>query len=160
MKEKIRQFLDQLNERERRMVYAAAVALLVFLPYQLAWVPFNNAIDGLEQKVQQQEQDLLWMQSSAAELTQLSRNVKTASGSSNSLYGVIENTARQKFGNDIRVEQESRNGIRVRIKETGFDDMLLWLDDLQYRHKVYVKEFKVERETGVGRVSVNILIEG
>jgi general secretion pathway protein M len=160
MKETIRQYLDQLNERERRMVYAAAVALLVFLPYQLAWVPFTNTITDLKQKVQQQEQDLVWMQNSATELKQLASNVKSTTAGSNSLYGVIENTARQKFGNDIRVEQESKNGIRVRIKETGFDDMLLWLDDLQYRHKVYVKEFKVDRETGVGRVSVNILIEG
>jgi general secretion pathway protein M len=160
MKEKIRQYLDQLNERERRMVYAAAIALLVFLPYQLAWVPFTSAISELKEKVQQQEQDLVWMQNSATELKQLARNTKSKTAGSNSLYGVIENTARQKFGNDIRVEQESKNGIRVRIKETGFDDMLLWLDDLQYRHKVYVKEFKVDRETGVGRVSVNILIEG
>ncbi len=160
MKEKIRQYLDQLNERERRMVYAAAIALLVFLPYQLAWVPFTSSITDLKEKVQQQEQDLVWMQNSATELKQLARNTKSKTAGSNSLYGVIENTARQKFGNDIRVEQESKNGIRVRIKETGFDDMLLWLDDLQYRHKVYVKEFKVDRETGVGRVSVNILIEG
>lgn len=160
MIEKIRQFLDQLNERERRMVYAAAIVLLIFLPYQLAWVPFTNVITDLEQKVQQQEQDLLWMQTSSAELRQLARNAKTTTGGSNSLYGVIENTARQKFGNDIRVEQESKNGIRVTIRETGFDDMLLWLDDLQVRHKVYVKEFKVERETGVGRVSVKLLIEG
>ena len=160
MKEKIRQYLDQLNERERRMVYAAAIALLVFLPYQLAWVPFTSSITDLKEKVQQQEQDLVWMQNSATELKQLARNTKSQTAGSNSRYGVIENTARQKFGNDIRVEQESKNGIRVRIKETGFDDMLLWLDDLQYRHKVYVKEFKVDRETGVGRVSVNILIEG
>ena len=160
MKEKIRQYLDQLNERERRMVYAAAIALLVFLPYQLAWVPFTSSITDLKEKVQQQEQDLVWMQNSATELKQLARNTKSKTAGSNSLYGVIENTAREKFGNDIRVEQESKNGIRVRIKETGFDDMLLWLDDLQYRHKVYVKEFKVDRETGVGRVSVNILIEG
>lgn len=160
MKEKIQQFLDQLNERERQMVYVAAVAIALFLPYQFIWAPFINAIDSLNEKVEKQQTDLKWMQGKIPEVLHLGSAAKASGNSGKSLYGVIENTARQKFGNEIRVEQEGKNGIRVRVKDTGFDEMLIWLDDLQLRHKVYVKEFKVDREDGAGRVTANILIEG
>jgi len=160
MKEKIKAYLDQLNERERRMVYAAAIALALFLPYQIIWAPFVHAIDSLSQKVAGQEQDLLWMQSKAGEIQLLGSAAKSVNTGSKSLYGVIEQTARQKFGSDIRVEQEGKKDIRVRIQNTSFDQMLIWLDDLQFRNKVLVKEFKVDREDGAGQVTVNILIEG
>ena len=160
MKDRIKQFLDQLNERERQMVYVAAVALALFLPYQILWAPFMSAIESLDEKVAKQEQDLLWMQDKIIEVQQLGSAVKSGVNNSKSLYGVIENTARQKFGSEIRVEQEGNKGIRVRINNTEFDQMIIWLDDLQYRHKVFVKEFKVDRGADVGRVTANILIEG
>lgn len=160
MKEKIQQFLDQLNERERNMVYAAAVFLLVFLPYQFIWTPFTNSVNELGKKVETQEQDLLWMQAKVPEIKQLGRMANTKQGGSQSLYAVIEKTARKEFGSDIRVQQEGKNGVRVIIKETSFDDMLTWLDDLQFKHGAFIKEFKIDSEKGIGRVKASILLEG
>jgi len=160
MQEKIKQFLDQLNERERNMVYAAAVFLLVFLPYQFIWAPFTNSIDELGKRVEIQEQDLLWMQARVPEVRQLGATANSKQGGTQSIYAVVEKTARQEFGSDIRVQQEGKEGIRIVIKDTSFDDLLIWLDNLQFRHSAFIKEFKVDREKGVGRVKASILLEG
>ena len=99
------------------------------------------------------------MQDRVAEARELARATGGHASSAQPVYGMIESTARQHFGGDIRVQQEGKGGVRVTIKNVGFDDVMLWLDDLYYRQHVNVKEFTVDRQTGAGRVNANILIE-
>jgi type II secretory pathway component PulM len=159
MLEKIKQYLDQLNERERRAVIAAAVALALFIPYQFIWAPFKHSMNTLESRVEQQQKDLLWMQDRVSEAQELARASGGNTGSTQPVYGLIESTARQRFGGDIRVQQEGKSGVRVTMKNIGFDDVMLWLDELYYKQHVNIKEFTVDRQTGAGRVNANILIE-
>lgn len=159
MIEKIKHYLEQLNERERTAVIAAAVALALFIPYQFIWSPFRHSLNELESRVEQQQKDLVWMQDRVAEARELTRATGNQAGGAQPVYGVIESTARQRFGGDIRVQQEGKGGVRVQIKNSGFDDVMLWLDDLYYQHHVNVKELTIDRESGVGRVNANILIE-
>lgn len=159
MLEKLKHYLEQLNERERRAVIAAAVALMLFIPYQFIWSPFKHSMNELESRVEQQQKDLAWMQDRVAEARELARATGGHASSAQPVYGMIESTARQHFGGDIRVQQEGKGGVRVTIKNVGFDDVMLWLDDLYYRQHVNVKEFTVDRQTGAGRVNANILIE-
>lgn len=159
MKEAIKQYLDQLNERERRAVIIAAIALLIFIPYQFAWVPFRDSLSGLEHRVERQQKDLLWMRERVAEAHELTRAASGGSQSSQPVYGVIESSARKRFGNGIRVSQEGKGGVRVTIKNISFDDLMLWLDNLYYRQHVNVKEFVVQGRPASGRVNANILIE-
>lgn len=159
MKEAIKQYLDQLNERERRAVIVAAIAVLLFIPYQFIWTPFSHSMTSLEQRVENQQKDLLWMQNRVAEAQELTRASRGSAQGEQPVYGLIESSARQRFGNGIRVRQEGKGGVRVTIKNISFDVIMLWLDDLYYKHHVNVKEFTVERQSDAGRVDANILIE-
>jgi type II secretory pathway component PulM len=159
MIDKIKAQLEHLNDRERIMVYAAAIALAVFIPYQFIWAPIMNTVEDQREKVEKQERDLVWMQSHLEQVRQLSTSSTDTASTGQALYGVVEKTARQKFGADIRVQQEGKNGIRIQIKNSGFDDVMIWLDDLQFRHKIFVKDFKIDTEKGVGRVRASILVE-
>lgn len=158
MKDKIKAQLEQLNDRERFMVYAAALTLAVFIPYQFLWAPLMNTVEDRRLKIEKQENDLAWMQSHLAEVKSLSATSRAVT-SGQPLYGVVEKTAREKFGGDIRVQQEGKQGIRIQIKNSGFDEIIIWLDDLQFRHKIYVKDFKIDSEKAVGRVRASILVE-
>ena len=157
--EKLKGQFDQLNSRERTMVIAAAVALAFFIPYQFLWSPIVNGVDERRSKVEKQEQDLVWMQSKLSEVQQLSRAAGNASAKGKSLYGLVEKTARQKFGSDIRIQQEGKNGIRIQIKDAGFDAVVFWLDDLQMKYKVNIKDFKIDRSKIPGNVRASILVE-
>ena len=158
MIEKIKQYLNQLNERERRAVIAAAVAFILFMPYQFIWSPFKHSLNELEDRVEKQQKDLAWMQDRISEAQELARATGSTGGGAQPVYGVIESTARQRFGGDIRVQQEGKGGVRVTIKNIGFDDVMLWLDDLYNKQHVDVKEFTVERQPGAGLINANILI--
>lgn len=159
MKEVIKQYLDQLNERERRAVIIAAIALLIFIPYQFIWVPFSDSVLALEKRVERQQKDLLWMREQVSVAHELTRAASGGNQSAQPVYGLIESSARQKFGNGIRVSQEGKGGVRVTIKNISFDELMLWLDNLYYRQHVNVKEFMVDRQPASGRVNANILIE-
>jgi type II secretory pathway component PulM len=159
MMDKIKHYLDQLNERDRRAVIIAAVALAVYIPYQFIWSPFSNSMDELESRVERQQKDLVWMQNRVAEAQELTRAARGQGGGSQPVYALIESTARKSFGGNIRVQQEGKGGVRVTIKNIGFDDVMLWLDELYYKQHVNVKEFTVDRQKGAGRVNANILIE-
>jgi type II secretory pathway component PulM len=159
MLEKIKHYLEQLNERDRRAVIAAAVALALYIPYQIIWSPFMHSKHALEDRVEGQQRDLVWMKERVAEARELARATGSQVSGAQPVYGTIESTARQRFGGDIRVQQEGKGGVRVNIKNIGFDDVLLWLDDLYYQQHVNVKEFTVDRQPGAGRVNANILFE-
>jgi len=159
MKEQIRLYLEHLNERERRMVYAAAVALALYLPWQLLWVPFSNAVQASAERVETQEQDLLWMQDKLAEIRQLSSMGAAGGATGQPIYGVVQSTAQQKFGGEVRIQQEGTAGVRVVLRDAPFDELMLWLDELHTRYKANIAELKVDRESAAGRVSASILIE-
>lgn len=159
MWDKIKTQLEKLNDRERKMVYAAALALAVFLPYQIIWAPLMNTVAEKRERVAKQQGDLIWMQSKVAEVRNLSRTASNPQGSEQSVYGIVERTARQQFKGDIRVQQEGKEGIRIQIQNTSFDELMLWLDNLGYQHQVFVKDFKVENEKEAGRVNASILLE-
>jgi len=157
--EKIKSQYEQLNNRERTMVVTAAVALVFFIPYQFIWAPIVNGVEERRSKVERMEQDLVWMQSKVNEVQQLSRQSNVNGATGQSLYGLIEKTARQKFGSDIRVQQEGKKGIRVQLKDAGFDAVMFWLDDLQVKYKANIKDFKIDRGKVAGNVRASILVE-
>jgi type II secretory pathway component PulM len=155
----IKHYLEQLNERDRRAVIAAAVALGLFLPYQIIWAPFHNSIKRLDERVEQQHRDLVWMQEHVAEAQELARAGSKNTSGGQPVYSIVESSSRQQFGSDIRVQQEGKGGVRVIMKNVAFDKVLLWLDELYYRQHINVAEFTVEKDKESGRVSANILIE-
>lgn len=99
------------------------------------------------------------MQDRVAEAQELARAANGGGSEAQPVYGQIESSARQRFGNGIRVQQEGKGGVRVTIKNISFDDVMLWLDDLYYKQHVNVKEFTVDKQADAGRVNANILIE-
>jgi len=156
--EKLKSQYEQLNNREQLLVSTAAVALAFFIPYQLIWAPIVNGVEERRSKVERLEQDLVWMQSKIPEVQQLSsQSANNTTGKS--LYGLIEKTARQKFGSDIRIQEEGKKGIRVQIKDVSFDAVMFWLDELQIKYKAHIKDLKIDRSKTAGNVRASILVQ-
>ena len=162
LKMKIQAYLDGLNPRERRMVIGAAVILTLFVLYQLLWVPFAGGVSNMQNKVEKQQQDLIWMQQAAEEVRSLSGNTGSRSAiRSGSLLGVIEKTARESgLGSSIRkVQPEGQDGVRIWLDKVSFDSVMNWLNELQNKQGVSVDSFSAEKTAEAGRVNVRMLVE-
>jgi len=158
--DKLKAQFEHLNNRERVMVGAAAIALLVYLPYQFIWSPIVGKVEAKQMMVEKQQRDLVWMQSKQNEVRQLSRSSSRINTKGKSIYGIVEKTAQQRFGGDIRIQQEGKKGIRIQIKQASFDAVMLWLDNLQLRHKINIKDLKIDNSKIIGQVRASILVQG
>ena len=157
----VRTYLDGLNPRERRMLIGGSIIFVIFLAYQLIWAPIANSVTSMQDKVNKQQQDLLWMQQAADEVKQLRGGNSSRPARSGSLLGSIEKTARDsKLGDSIRkVQPEGQSGVRMWLDGAAFDDVLTWLDGLQYTQGIMVSDISIERLSEQGRVNVRLLLE-
>ena len=151
-----------MNSRERQMVLSALVIIVLFVVYQ-TWSFFNANFNKLQHRVNNQQQLRTWMQ-------QASREVKSLQGANVAgekpkgkklLLGLIDSTAKQnKLGGHLqKVQPEGKRGVRVWLEKAMFDNVIVWLDTLQYKHGLVITDISFDHGELVGAVNVRALIE-
>ncbi|MGD8742418.1 MAG: type II secretion system protein GspM, partial [Granulosicoccaceae bacterium] len=77
-----------------------------------------------------------------------------------SLLGVINSTARPVLKDAVlkRVEEDRANSVRVWIEAVAFDDLLLWLGDLQRGYGITASSLSAERLGKPGRVNARLIL--
>ena len=152
-----------LAQRERILVAAAALVVGLFLPWQLAWVPYSNHAAEVRVALQEERELLAWMEGAVAELRRHAGTAPSASGQGQgpSLLVLADRTVREAgLAESLqRVQPEGRQ-VRVWLDGAVFDDALRWLGRLTAQHGVRVTALSIER-TANGRANLRItLIEG
>ncbi len=156
-------WLDSLAARERVMVVAGAMALVLFLLYALIWSPVRSGYLDLQESVSIKRDTAVWMQESAQRLIQLKRSRgSVASGlGSESLLALADRTARSGGLGDAlkRVEPEGSNNVKVWLEGASFDVLVGWLGSLGNKYGINVDTVTLERvsETA-GRVDVRLTL--
>ncbi len=161
----IQAYWQNLMPRERRVLIAGAVALVLMLFYVLAWAPFQSERASREQAIEQQRELLGWMQGAAAELQALRTGGAGGSGAAAAnrsvpLLTLVDGSARkQGLGGALkRVQPDGDAGVRVWLEGVDFDALLLWLDTLERSQGVLVKALVVEPQSP-GRVKARLSLE-
>lgn len=160
----MKQWLSQLNPRERRTVLAGAAALALMLIYFLGWQPFTNHLKQLHLKAEMQREQLAWMKQAARDAQQL-RAALPAAGRlppGQSLLGVADQTAKSgSLGPAMkRIEPEGQHSARVWLEQAAFDDLVLWLQNLKREYGIHAADIVIERQEAAGRVNARITLEG
>ena len=159
---KVNEWLGQLNPRERRLVIGAGVFVLIFSPYQLVWAPFSEALVDLDNKVAIQYTKLSSMQRAADEVRQLRKAGGRGIANKNQpLLSLVETTARRNnLGTALKkLQPEGQQGVRVQFEDVVFDDVMLWLDNLLTKQGIVISEIFIQRQAGVGKVDVRLVME-
>lgn len=150
-----------LSIRERRSVAVAALVLLILLVYIFVWEPLSNQRAQLQTSLQAQRHTYAWMQQAAAEIRQLSGQAADVKKHSGSLLGTINSTAKPLLHGAIlkRVEEDRQRGVRVWIEEVAFDDLILWLGQIEQEYGIHVSSLVSERHATAGRVNVRLILQ-
>jgi general secretion pathway protein M len=157
-------WLDSLAARERIMVFAGAVALVLFLIYALIWSPLRSGYLELQETVAQQHDTAVWMEQNAQLLAQLKRSRgSTASGlGGQSLLALADRTARSDgLGEALkRVEPEGRNNVKVWLEGASFDVLVGWLVSLGKQYGISIDTVTMERVSETpGRVNARLTLQ-
>lgn len=152
-----------LGARERMLVIVAAVVVALAALYGLAWRPFSERMQRLEQTVAEQRELRAWMESAAQEVQRLRRAGggpgRTGGGS---LLSVADRTAKEAgLGGAVkRVEPEGTGKVRIRLEQAGFDDLSRWLQRLAREFDVRVESITVDGGRQTGIVNARLTLEG
>jgi general secretion pathway protein M len=159
----MKDWLFNLEPRERMMFAAGAVLLVLLLLYVLIWAPIRSGYHSLQESVSAQRETVLWMQGSAQTIQRLRSSGGAAARGlgGRSLLSVTDSTARAGgLGPALkRVEPEGGNSVRVWLEGASFDVLIKWLGTLSTRHGVDANTVSLERNETAGLVNARLTLE-
>jgi general secretion pathway protein M len=158
----MKDWLAQLDRRERRTLFAGAVALVVLGFYFLLWQPHLNARDTLLETARKQRAALAWMEQAAVEVVAL----RQGAGSSGrrpkgrSLMGVVDSSARAAALSQsiTRLEPQGDDQVRLTLTHAQFDKVADWLSVLQQQQGIRVATLNLERDKDPGYVAGRVVL--
>jgi len=162
----MKDWFDNLDTREKRILIIGAVVLLMALMYLLAWEPFIKKSASLEKSNQENELLLTWMEQSADEARKLQAKLKASgpSGSTKgqSLLGVVDKTAKSgNLGKSVkRVQPDGQTKAHVWLENANFNDVIKWLENLQHRQGIHIVTSVIEKQEEAGLVNARLVLEG
>jgi len=150
-----------LLPRERLIVAAGVLVLVIFIFVTRVLLPLNDKLDIARSDVASQQELLSWLQPRAAELRQ-----RRTSGdqpqqetiSASDLLVVADRQAKAAGLADSikRTNPEAGSGVRMVLEQARFDDLLRWLGQLYRQHGVEVESLAVTKKDQAGYVDARV----
>ena len=147
----------QLEQREQLSLLVLAVALGLYLVYVLVWSPLDRQRDQLALQNQGVASSLQRVDAMVSEITQLRGSGGRGNQRRNLTSLINQSTARLELQVN-RLQPNSRGEIQVRLEGAAFDDLLLWLHEMEYREALLVREVSITQSGTVGRVNATVRI--
>jgi len=162
--DQIRQYWMQLKPRERVLLIGAGAVLLLLVLYLSVWEPLLGNADRLEHSVQENRELVNWMEQAAAEVKRLRASQPGGGGlrRGQSLLGVIDRTAKSgELGSAVkRIEPDGQDRVRVWLEGAAFDDLVVWLGEIQSQYGLKIDSAVIDRGVSEGRVSARLVVVG
>jgi general secretion pathway protein M len=155
----MRQWFDNLGERDRKIVtYGGAVVLVLVLLGTI--MPLNRNITQARERVTRKQGDLQFIQSVAPQLASAGP-VSGNAATSESLVVLIDSSARESgLGKSLSNSQPTGDkGLRVRLDRVSFDAMVAWLARLSQQHGVRVESAEIESAGEAGLVNAGLVLK-
>ncbi|WP_448213682.1 type II secretion system protein GspM [Colwellia sp. MEBiC06753] len=152
----MKQWWQQLQQREQQLVLAMAAVVLVFIGYQGIWQPINTSLEQAQQKLQRTESLLAYVNENTAKVAALGSGAKKpfVNGSLSS----IVNRAAQQYQVTIDRIQPQQDAVQVWVDEVPFEQLLRWLDNLDRQYGLTATSVDISEHDTVGIVKVRRLI--
>jgi general secretion pathway protein M len=151
-------YFTNLNPREQKIVLVAVILLLLFLPYQFIYAPFQQSLSDMTKKADIAMQNINWMKNKSLEVRKLKGTGNASGASKQSLLTLIETTTKQnKLNKNIRkVQPAGSSNVKVWLDDLPFDNLMQWLDNLVSTHGLTIQDITIEKQSNEGIVNAKI----
>lgn len=157
-----RQWLDTLEQRERQIVIAGSISLLIMLFYLIVWEPITSNLEQQQLQHESNRQLHSWMKNAGAEI----RSLNSSGGSSIARFrnqSIASLTDRSAITSGVKpfIEKidQSKKGVKVRLKAADFDRIIIWLSNLKTKYGIVARKVKIETTKTKGAVDAQITLE-
>ena len=151
---------NSLESREKRILLSGALFVLLFIIYALIYKPMTSSIDRLQQSNINNQDLLVWMTQSVANIKATSGGGKKADKRrGRSLNQVINSTASSAKIAISRSQPRDNKQYQIWLDQVVFNDLLLWLNVLQSDYGVFVSNINLGTTDKKGYVRVNLTFQ-
>jgi general secretion pathway protein M len=160
----MRSWFDSLAEREQVMVLTAAAFIVCVAFWFGIWTPLDSGQKSAAARVDTWRISLAELQPLRGQIQSSGSGEQIQAGQNQSLVVIVDSTLRQRgLYNSLQRSQPTPagNGIRVEFESAAFDDMMLWLGDVnrQYGLLVLSGSFSLAPGEVPGRVNSTLTLE-
>lgn len=155
----MKEWFESLARRERRMIVAAVLFVLLFLIYLLIVSPLMTANETLSQSVAEKADDYEWMKSRATDAR--SRVLASTDGQKDdnrTLIARVTSELRTKNITPVQVRPEGETRLSVTLRDVNFTHLMDRLDHLQSNFAVHVAKASIEPGSETGLVNAQLTL--
>ncbi|WAJ69845.1 type II secretion system protein M [Catenovulum adriaticum] len=150
----MKQWFENLSDRERQLVIGAGVVLIIGLFFQLIWAPINNRLEKAEQSVKNKQVSLQWVNEKITEYKQHQGADKSVA--QGSLSQIMSNAARRSNISLARMQPQGET-LQVQIEQIEFNALIRWLAQLTQNQGLTIEAIDVSEADKTGAVRVRRL---
>lgn len=151
---------NHLEGQEKKLLIFAGIFLTIFLFYFAVYQPMASSISSLQKSNSENQKLLIWMSQSAASIkgsTGGSKRAKSRGG--RSLNQLINSTASRAKISISRSQPRDNNQYQIWLDQVVFNELLLWLDQLQKDYGIFVSNINLGTSDKSGFVRVNLTFQ-
>jgi general secretion pathway protein M len=154
--ERLAQWFTGLSERERRIVQAGAVVVLLLFVIGVL-LPLDRSVAQAHQRLAKKSRDLAWMQGVAPELAAAPQ---PPSAAGESLLVIVDRSARESglAGSLAGSEPAGPGGLSLRLQKAPFDMLVAWLARLAQQNGIRVDSATIDGAGTPGLVNAAIVL--
>ncbi len=153
----MKEWFSQLNQREQLSLLLLGLALLLYLLYTLVLSPLESQQEQLAAQNRAVTESQGRVDAMVSQLLQL-RQGGAKAGAKRNLTSVINQSTSRLQLPVMRLQPNSRGEIQVRIENASFNDVLKWLNEMEYTESLLVREVSVTPAASAGRVNITVRI--
>lgn len=151
---------SSLQQRERMMIILTTIVIIITLFFLLVWEPIHKGLEQEQQRLQSQQDILVWMQQAQQEVRALkATGVRTNKRNSNTPISLsIEQTAATSGIKSFLTKMESsgKDTARASLDGVSFNQMMLWINTLEHSYGVLASSVNIEGTDKSGLVNARI----
>lgn len=153
-----------LEQREQMIVGAGGGVAVLILLWALLWMPLDRAHQDAELNVERWQDALSELRVVAANLEDGSSATASSrpASSNDSPVVIVDRTLREhSLNNTAKRQQPTPNGVRVEFENVAFDQLVVWLGDLNSRYAMEVQagSLSLAARAGPGRINASLTLE-
>lgn len=153
----MKEWFSQLNQREQLSLLLLSSALLLYLLYIFVLSPLESQREQLIAQNSAVTESQGRVDAMVSQLLQL-RQGGAKAGAKRNLTSVINQSTTRLQLPVMRLQPNSRGEIQVRIENASFNDVLKWLNEMEYTESLLVREVSVTPAASAGRVNITVRI--
>lgn len=150
-------YYQSLAPRDRQALKVLAGFLLPILIVFGVMVPAYGFMHDNLSHYQRALDDLRWIEANKGAVVHLAEGERQPG---QSLFGLANSTSKGFQIGFKRYEPIGDNGLNLWMENVSFNSLILWLERLDKRHGVSVREISVERLPAEGLVNVRLVLQG